>query len=190
MGEFMGLLFPDKVQFTRSLLASSGSQASMADLRVMTMGGDELDLPAAPPVRRQPASPNWATQATEQDLEPIGPAVVVTAPPPARKRMPDLPTTIGRKPTSSEHAAATAPPPRKRTVEGPQAAPPRTRSRANAEVKPEPVANSNFATTLGILVLVIAFLFAVGFLIWGRTEDPESVRPLEQPAPRLKGSGR
>jgi|APLak6261679142_1056127.scaffolds.fasta_scaffold00001_154 serine/threonine-protein kinase len=209
MGEFMGRLFADKIGVTRALLSSS-TQASVADLRLMTMvGDDEAAGPVplggqenAPTTGHRPTLPE---RATEQNLEPVvslpeitpvdqpSPPVPsvpditpVDQPAPPRKRTAqDMPTTIGRKPTA-EQAAST---PRRKTVDGP----PRTRSRSDANVKPAPnldPKSNRFTFTLGVVVLAIAFLFALGFLVWGRGDDPETARPLEAPAPRLRGSGR
>ena len=85
MAELMGRLFEDKIEVTRALLASTG-QASVADLRLMTMMGDEegprelasnlvanvLTSPGRGPIASEAGLPgSIATERTEMNLKPV-----------------------------------------------------------------------------------------------------------------------
>ncbi len=77
MAELMGRLFEDKIEVTRSML-SSGAQATVADLRLITRRGDS-DTQVEPPVEiTAPGRPPVSSDLTELNLEPVSPRQVET----------------------------------------------------------------------------------------------------------------
>ncbi|MDP2271951.1 MAG: serine/threonine-protein kinase [Archangium sp.] len=77
MADLMGRLFEDKIEVTRSML-SSGAQATVADLRLITRRGDS-DTQVEPPVEiTAPGRRPGSSDLTELNLEPVSTRQVET----------------------------------------------------------------------------------------------------------------
>ncbi len=183
MSEFMGGLFADKIAVTRSLLSSSAAEASPADLRLMTMLGDEsapegLDAPVplgAPAVRDDPtqmlAAQGVANQMTVKSLEPVAippPIVDVTTDkqPVLKRSGQDLPKAPVRRAPSDRHIPAA---PRRSTAE----------VRAGSPVQQRKPEKQSLGLVV-VLVLAIASVALLAYLVWGQpgtTDAPQAPTP-------------
>jgi serine/threonine-protein kinase len=135
VSEFMARLFEDKIAVTRGLLSSSTTQASVADLRLMTMMGEE------PEQATSIARPK-VTEATEVNLDPVTSSPTMAV----------LPKTV------DEVTLTPAPPPRRKTAEAP-------RRKTADVAKPKRAEAPSNAGLYAIIAVLVAILLGAGLYL-------------------------
>ena len=173
---FMAKLFADKIAVTRSLL-SSGSEASPADLRMMTMLGDEdgpvpLESTSAPTVPQRPVAVATAmtvetlqsvqsllNQRTEVRLDPVDASTDKHPLTPVRRKSSQevaKPVVVVRRPASDRQLAS-----------APRGGPAVTDASETDLDATTPGKETRPIGLIVVLVLAIAFVLGLSFYVWG-----------------------